>query len=331
MFSVKFNQAYTFLPATIVFLLLATIATENANAQMFGNGRFLRRVRSDLFGAPESPKPAPKKNPSKSPTPAKRPSKQHSPAKADGSPGTRNRQIVVNQQPPRMRPHSANEPMGSRLPQRNAANQDAASRLKKEPVRSNAAGTLGFGMLVQLRNQQLFVTQIDPNGNSAKAGIRSGDQLVAGGGINFESLSDFNGIADILGDGDQLEFEVARAGRKKKVMVQFGETKEMANDELEINYENAPIDSPRNSDGDTKINNINTRDNNSFMPTPRNIRQAPRPQLPQSTAPSNRSISKNPRQMTHPQSSNQTIGSQRDNRLQQLQLPSQAESVLNIN
>ena len=184
-------------------------------------------------------------------------------------------------------------------------------------------------MLVQLRGEQLFVTQIDPKGNSAMAGIRPGDQLVSGGGIEFESLSDFNGIADVLSDGDQLELEVARSGREKKLMVQFGESKEAAAGELEISYENAPIDKGKSGDGG--INNINTRDNNSFMPTPRNIRQAPRPQFTPSTATSNRSISTNRRQITQPRSSNQTIGSQQGSRGQQLQLPSEAESVLNIN
>lgn len=77
-------------------------------------------------------------------------------------------------------------------------------------------------MLLELRAKKLVVTQLNPRGNAHEAGIRKGDVVIDAGGMELGSLDEFNEVADILGQGDQLEFEITRRGKKEKVLIQFG-------------------------------------------------------------------------------------------------------------
>ncbi len=264
------NFICTFALATIVFQSVG-VQSVDAQERMFGNGRFLKRVFGDL-----APQPAPAKQPtpasaakkgqlqSRQPTAAQRPSQNAQPTLANQS----------------VRPRSANP--RSIQPARSDASHASINRLPKSPAtvdadsiptRSNAKATLGFGMLVELRNDKLYVSKMDPKGNAAIAGVRVGDRLVAGGGIDFESLSDFNGIGDILEDGDQLEFEVERNGREKEMMIVFGKATEGQAAMVEGSVQNESIreTAPRRSMQAPRVDQINTRANNSFLPTQQNV------------------------------------------------------------
>ena len=109
----------------------------------------------------------------------------------------------------------------------------------------------GFGFEVKLNDDdQILVSKVDSKGNAAEAGIRRGDQIKEIGGIEASSIEEFNEIAKIMSDGDQMEFLVRRGGRDRKIDVQFGNIPEpqqnptVSNDvnssRLEKRYDFAP-------------------------------------------------------------------------------------------
>jgi len=264
------NLICTFALAATVFQSVG-VQSVDAQERMFGNGRFLKRVFSDLAPPSASAKqPTPASAVKKGqlqpnqPTAAQRPSRNAQPTLANQSNRPRNaspRSI----QPARS---DANRASINRLP-KSPATVDADSI----PTRSNAKSTLGFGMLVELQNDKLYVSKMDPKGNAATAGVRIGDRLVAGGGIDFESLSDYNGIGDILEDGDQLEFEVERNGREKEMMIVFGKASEGQDQMVEGNLQSGSTrkTAPRRSMQAPRVDQINTRANSSFLPTQQNV------------------------------------------------------------
>ena len=236
---------------------------------------------------------------------------------------------VVLHSPRAIQPDSSdtNQASINRLP-KSSATVDADSI----PTRSNAKATLGFGMLVELENDKLYVSRLEPDGNAANAGVRVGDRLVAGGGIDFESLSDYNGVGDILEDGDQLEFELERNGREKETMIVFGKAPEdqAAADEGSVQKDSTGQTNPRRSLLAPRVDQITTSSNSSFLPTKQNVEVQQRNQVfslidRQSSGRSNafRTISN---QQTE-------IGSQVRNAVTapapSLQLPTSAESVMN--
>ena len=175
------------------------------------------------------------------------------------------------------------------------------------PTRSTAKATLGFGMMVRLKGEKLYVDQLDPKGNAAAAGVRTGDQLITGGGIDFESVADFNGIAEILQDGDQLEFTVKRGSSEKEMLIVYGTAPDdMLEGDFEANNAAQPV-KRRGTMQRPEVNQINTQENSSFMPNGRNV---------QSTT--NRSFSNSSRQTTGRAGTSQTIRSQQEE-IQRLQ------------
>lgn len=305
----------------IVTIFFQSIGVQSVDAQerMFGNGRFLKRVFNDLVpqsNPPKQPTPAPAAKKGqlqpKQPTAARRPSQNSQPTLANQA----------------IRPRSTSP--RSIQPARSDVNRESVNRLPKStvdadtmPTRSNAKATLGFGMLVKLQNDKLYVDKLDPTGNAATAGVRVGDRLVAGGGIEFESLSDYNGIGDILEDGDQLEFELERDGREKEMLIVYGKASKEQATMTEGSFENkaTPETTERRSFEAPEVNQITTRENNSFMPTQQNVEVQGR----------NQAFSPYQQQTTNRAGSSQTIRSQQGRMAPapSLQLPASAESVLN--
>jgi hypothetical protein len=99
---------------------------------------------------------------------------------------------------------------------------------KQEAKKDAKHSRIGFGMQIDSKNDALTVTKTESRGNAAEAGIRKGDVIVAAGGVEIKSVEELEEITRILGNGDQLEFEIARRGQKNKVLVQFGEAPEEA-------------------------------------------------------------------------------------------------------
>jgi len=78
-------------------------------------------------------------------------------------------------------------------------------------------------MMLQAKgNDQLVVSAIQRNGNAARSGLRVGDQVVSAGGGKLSSMEEFKQIAKTLGQGDQIEVEFVRNGKKQKSLLQFG-------------------------------------------------------------------------------------------------------------
>ena len=210
----------------LVFGLLASMigSTLMANPpqddKLFGNGRFLRR----LTGRSEPPKAQPKKpakvkpktQPSKKlPTSGKAPTLARKPGIVPtlAKPSKTSRPTSMDRSPNRLPKPSVKS---------NSSDSDSA-QLPAEATRSAKKPTIGFGMLLETRGKNMVVTQIDRKGNAYEAGVRTGDQVVGAGGVDLESLDDFNGITEILGQGDQLEINFVRRGKKQKMLIQFGE------------------------------------------------------------------------------------------------------------
>ena len=272
--SLKFLIAFA---CTSIALQSISMQSTEAQEKMFGNGRFLKRVFGDLI--PQS-KPDPRPNlsatpkPGQQPTLAKRPSQSATPT-------------LANQQ---TRPRTATPRTAQ--PARSVDNRSTTNRLPKSrvadaetkmPTRSSAKATLGFGMMVRMRGEKLYVDQLNPKGNAATAGVRRGDLLISGGGVDFESLADFNGIAEVLEDGDQLEFKVKRGSGEKEMLIAYGKAPaDQSSEMLEGNFESNNV-SVRSTTQRPKVNQINTQPNSSFMPNQRNVRATANPKFSNSS------------------------------------------------
>jgi len=96
----------------------------------------------------------------------------------------------------------------------------------------------GFGMMLQEQGESFVVSNIDPRGNAAAAGLRRGDVIENIGGAPIQVIEEFEAIAKAMKGGDRVEFEVSRRGSKpEKVIVQYGKpepVKEVESNMIEI-------------------------------------------------------------------------------------------------
>lgn len=223
----------------LVAVLVVTVFTGETIAQerMFGNGRFLRKLRDDLTGrrkeTPQLKKPtsakAPPKSPAKAlagktpnsnvPTPATRAPKAPTPAPPNRNAWPTNRNNVPTPARTVERKPNLKAP-DSYLTPGTAANATASA--PKEAKRSDKKQTLGFGMLLETKSDKLVVTRIDPKGNANKSGLKAGDQVFKAAGVKLNSMDEFNQITEVLRDGDQIEVEFSRRGKTNKELVMFG-------------------------------------------------------------------------------------------------------------
>jgi hypothetical protein len=222
-----------------VFAISALVFSgdSTAHGQLFGNGRFLKRMKDRFDPAP--PKPAAKPKTPKNATPQKSSSKSLAPKPAASRSATRSggpTPAGSNRKTPMVKPNASSKgryEIGSSALDRQSPSP--ARQNYNRPVELNAGAnvdvvkqsskrsTLGFGMLIELKKEKLIVTKLDPKGNAAEEGIKRGDEITAVGGVDIESLSEFNDITKIMRDGDQIEVGYARRGKKEKSYVQLGD------------------------------------------------------------------------------------------------------------
>jgi hypothetical protein len=217
----KFHQLL--MVAVLATTVLCGSAAAEYQDRMFGNGRFLRRLRDDITGNSTPKKPTPVKSSakqpkSKAPTPIRKPSSAKSkvPTPIVGSGKVSTSKTRTNKSP--------------------ASPIAGPSSATNQAKRSTKKSTIGFGMLLETRGEAIVVTQVASKGNASDAGIKAGDVIQGAGGVDLTSLEEFNEISTILGQGDQLEFNVVRRGKKKDILIQFG----TAPDEGEIAKTPAP-------------------------------------------------------------------------------------------
>ena len=98
----------------------------------------------------------------------------------------------------------------------------------------------GFGMAIEKAGESFVVSQVNPQGNAASAGVMRGDIVTGIGGAKLTAIEEFEGIADAMSGGDRVEFDVSRRGSKtQKVIVQFGQLDE-SKEEESAKFEIAP-------------------------------------------------------------------------------------------
>lgn len=222
----------------LVALLATFILSDSASAQR--RGRFFQRVKQDIFGVkPDTPTPS-KATGSKTPTPSQSQRKPASPNQI----GSRNQQ---------------------QLPSRGYSNHQRPSS------KYTGAPRKGFGFqLTETKSDQLIVGRIDSQGNGMEAGLRRGDQVVEIGGIEATSIKEYEEIAKIMQDGDQMEFKIKRNGVEKPMLITFGNPPQMDEDDTPNNSiaAGSSNSSPRRYDFAPPQNNGATRSGNSILDTP---------------------------------------------------------------
>lgn len=128
-------------------------------------------------------------------------------------------------------------PLTPKTPSRSTYHNPRSSTLKSPPATvynskkptsyrprsTSSASRNGFGFRITGNDKdQLIVSSVDRAGNAAEAGLVRGDQLIEIGGIDASSTEEFDEIVKIMGQGDQMDFKIRRAGRERKMTIQFG-------------------------------------------------------------------------------------------------------------
>ncbi len=94
-----------------------------------------------------------------------------------------------------------------------------------------ALGTMPLGIQVspvgdESEPEGLVIDRIEAQGVAARSGLRRGDVIVKIGGIDARYEGDLIGISKVMQPGDQIEFEIRRKGKPRKILVRFGEAAE---------------------------------------------------------------------------------------------------------
>lgn len=228
----KLHQGLMVITLTLT-VMSGDLFAQGSDDRMFGNGRFLRRMKNEIVGKskPDPKKKSPTKSDAKSkgksPTPAARPAKSPTPATRAPANRSSNRPSQTYRPTPAKRPGSE-----YRAPQLDAPRVEGVLESAKrgsapaDLTRSARKPTFGFGMLLETKREQLVVTQLDPKGNAVDAGIKRGDVVVEAGGVEMKTMQEFNDVTDILEAGDQIEFVVLRKGKKDKLLIMHGKSPE---------------------------------------------------------------------------------------------------------
>jgi len=241
----KLQQALI-VTALSISVLSGITSAQDSDGWKFGKGRLLKKMHNDIFGSkpkldlPKFELPSFKSKTTtnrktfslpgkaKVPTPAL-PTAGNSPTPITGESARKHKTRPVS------KPYSIKEKspiQTARKSQTSPAVKTATARPSITPeairnvTRSAKKPTLAFGMMLQTQGENLVVTNVDSAGNANKSGVRKGDVILGAGGVDFESMYEFNEISEALRNGDQLEFVVSRDGKKAKTLIQYGKIPE---------------------------------------------------------------------------------------------------------
>ena len=280
-----------------VLAISATLVASDVQAQS-RRTRFFQKVKEDLFGAKSNDQQKlaqqkaeaakkqqqarleearrqqiarmqqsrgrqPQSNFGRTPTPAARSGQPTSPTLRQPTPSQRGR-------------NSSQFSSLSTAPGRSPQTSLSSSGKYKKP--STKSQRNGFGFEISKSGEDRFVvSSVDRGGNAEEAGIRRGDTLVEIGGIEATSVEEFDEIAKIMGQGDEMEFKVERSGREKELTVRYGELPDMDDENVEVEVsrstENKRYDfSPPNSkefSSSNSVLNSNSRVSPVYQPKAR--------------------------------------------------------------
>ncbi|MEQ1905703.1 MAG: PDZ domain-containing protein, partial [Pirellulaceae bacterium] len=82
---------------------------------------------------------------------------------------------------------------------------------------------VGFGLLLDEKKAELVAVEVEPTGNAYAAGIRRGDVIKKLGGVTITTVAEFDEVAGVMKNGDQIEFSVSRKGKTDTFPVTFGQ------------------------------------------------------------------------------------------------------------
>lgn len=154
-------------------------------------------------------------------------------------PNTSNAQRTPTQLPPPPR-NQATKPSSSRqsaqLPNPNTrpdlgqpepAPQSRQLDLASTPIASRKqpkpSTKEGFGFELVDRDGGVFIDKVKPKGNADQADLKKGDRIAKIGGVEVELIQQFEEIAEMLENGDQIEIVISRRGKEEDVTLQFGQ------------------------------------------------------------------------------------------------------------
>ncbi|MFM7738563.1 MAG: PDZ domain-containing protein [Planctomycetota bacterium] len=98
------------------------------------------------------------------------------------------------------------------------ASTPIASRKQPKPSTKE-----GFGFELVDRDGGVFIDKVKPKGNADQAELRKGDRIAKIGGVEVELIEQFEEIAQMLENGDQIEIVISRRGKEEDVTLQFGQ------------------------------------------------------------------------------------------------------------
>jgi hypothetical protein len=91
---------------------------------------------------------------------------------------------------------------------------------RKQPKPSTKEG---FGFELVDREGGVFIDKVKPKGNADQAELKKGDRIAKIGGVEIELIQQFEEIAEMLENGDQIEIVISRRGKEEDVTLQFGQ------------------------------------------------------------------------------------------------------------
>jgi Skp family chaperone for outer membrane proteins len=98
----------------------------------------------------------------------------------------------------------------------------SVSRDSATPQTAVAGSPTGFGLMLIVEGQRVVVADVDRQGNAFAAGIRKGDLIEKIGGLEIQTIEEFDQIAGMLKGGDQVEMVFSRRGKSDSAEVAFG-------------------------------------------------------------------------------------------------------------
>lgn len=256
-------------------LLIAVIFTLVASDGLVGQtksrrGRFFQKIKEDIFGSPkqtdgqqqakrqQSPNARTQLPQGRTPTPIKR-----SNSSLLGKPNQTGNSTAA------VKPDGSNNYDRAVFSRQGVAHQASAASGSTGPNRISAPATKsqknGFGFTVAVdKKNQLLVSSVEKNGNAAEAGFRRGDRVTEIGGIEATSVEEFDEIAKIMGQGDEMEFKISRGGKSKSIGVRYGAAPEVADTPLspepskfksDRRYDFSPPNSPKHEGAQSVLSN----------------------------------------------------------------------------
>lgn len=208
------------LRSTVVLLFVCSLTVGAITEETAAQGPLLTKLRSFNGGRPLLPfvpESKPIKPPAKEPTLAKKPATATKKSTASRTPTPATKKETTSLKKPTLAKEATT-----------GANASTAAQTKKfgDDRQTKVDQTLaakGFGMWIQESRERFFVSQINPRGNAAAAGLQRGDLIVNIGGAPLKVLDEYAAIAKAMRGGDRVDFEVSRRGSKpKEVAVQYG-------------------------------------------------------------------------------------------------------------